>query len=145
MNIELLIETANFSDYDRDSGTGGFCAMFALALYRAVMDQNPELVLVCGEKNGQLLRNKKGEVYWRHAAAKVNGRYYDIEGEQQPEWMIDNYVWGLSSSDYEGVLAVFSPEEFIHEIRSTPSARDWRFYNKCKTKLERARSLLDRS
>lgn len=138
MNIEKLIRDCNFSEYERDSGTGGFCAMFALALFRATIHENPKLILACAENDGELLRNKKGELYWRHAAILVNGAYYDIDGRQEPEWIIENYLWGISAKDYEGTLVELSANEFITEIKKTPSAMDWRFYALCKRKIGRA-------
>ena len=131
-----LIDRAGFDQDDIDIGTGGFCAMFALALYRATIDLKPMLVLIVVTRDGKPMRTPKGELFWRHAAVKIGGNYYDIEGQQQPEWMIENYVWGIPNC--EGKVLEMSPEQFVAEIRTTRNARDWRFYTKCKALFNQA-------
>ncbi len=135
MTVLDIIDSAQFTDHDRDIGTSGLCGMFALALYRAVISLNPTLILVCCERNGEIMRAKDGGVVWRHAALKVEGQYYDIEGQQQPEWLLSNYVWG-DARVVRGVLVEVSAEEFIREMRSTKNACDWRFYTRCRHQLE---------
>ncbi len=130
--VLALIDRAGFTADEVESGTGGFCAMFALALYRATLAMQPTLVLVCQARDGVMRKTRKGEMWWRHAAVEIDGRYYDIEGEQQPEWLINNYVWGGGD---EGCIVPLTPEEFIKQVRTTPASRDWRFYTKCKQRF----------
>lgn len=135
-DIATLIDRAGFDDHDRDIGTAGFCAMFALALYRVEIRQQPTLVLVGAKRDGEIVRDKSGDIWWSHAALKLNNRYYDIDGEQKPEWLIGNYGWAMPlGEDMEISLIEMQPREFIDEIKKTPPACDWRFYSKCKKKL----------
>jgi hypothetical protein len=131
-----------FDESDRDSGTGGFCAMFALAAYRTFIKWNPELVLICHTVDNELLVSKRGAVYWKHAAIKINGKYYDIEGFQEPKWLLDNYLWGLVRVDNKiiepdrgGIILPLAIGDFTKEIRKTKSAVDMSFYRYCVDKL----------
>lgn len=134
-NVEDMIERAGFTDDERESGTTGFCAMFALALYRATIHLNPTLVLVGVQRDGKNVKARDGGLFWSHAAVEINGQYYDIEGRQQPEWMIDNYIWGYTRSNFEGCIIPLEPRPFVENIRKVVSARDWRFYTMCKKRL----------
>jgi hypothetical protein len=138
-----LIDAADFSDHDRDMGTAGFCAMFALALYRAMLDQSPTLVLVSALKNGEVLRVPDGGMWWCHAAVKIGDHYYDIEGEQLSHWMINNYAWAIGprTPHLTATLIELPARQFVNEIRTTHGARDWRFYTKCKNKFSAIKDL----
>jgi hypothetical protein len=87
--VEALIERAAFDDEDRDLGTSGLCAQFALCLYDTVAP-NPScrLALVCDNAV------HKRQYPWRHAALAVGERLFDITGAIEARHAIENYCWG---------------------------------------------------
>ncbi len=132
--VENLIINAPLTDDDRDIGTSGLCGMFALALYRAVIDQHPRLVLIGGKREGKPIRTKSGKLYWSHAAVKVGTNFYDIDGKQQISWLFSNYAWSLPLGAEPEIIEL-PPEEFVKEIKSVNNARDRRYYIRWKTIL----------
>jgi hypothetical protein len=137
MDIKRLIDEAGFDEYDHDTGTSGLCAMFALALYRVAIKDRPRLILLGSIRDGKPAMDRRGGIYWSHAAVEIAGRFYDIEGEQQREWMIGNYLWGLPRNATPA-LHELAPPEFISQIRGTPAAVDWPFYISCRDRLIKA-------
>lgn len=123
--IDQLIMRAGFSEDDRDIGTSGLCAMFALAFYRELRHFDPKLVFVAGLKNdGTPAASTVGGIYWRHAAVRVGDRYYDIEGRQEQEWLLNNYGWGMVYAPKVGLVEL-PRHDFIAELRGLNSAVDW--------------------
>lgn len=136
-DIEAIIAAAAFTEWDCDTGISGGCAMFALALYRRIIHLSPQLVLVGGYRDGEIELARDGGYMWRHAAVKAQGGYYDIEGRQQPEWMIGNYLWSHPKAVTPAIIET-PVETFIANVASTHTARDRRFYLLCKQKLQNA-------
>jgi len=129
---DRVIDNAEIDDYDLDIGTSGLCAMFALALYRVMIRHSPKLVLVGMERDGKPALARDGNMCWSHAAVLVEGEYYDIEGRQKPEWLKNNYVWMVKE---KAMLYEMTPEGFIHEIKTTSTARDRSYYVKWRDAL----------
>jgi len=145
-----LIKHAQFTDHEIDAGTSGFCAMFALALFRVLARQNlpttPRLVLLCLADRGQILRDEDHSVWWKHAAILHDGAYFDIEGRQEVEWLTWNYHLSYgSAAERECLLMETTPREFIQQLRRTPRACDRSFYLEYKRRLERAIEIMGSS
>ncbi|RYE94933.1 MAG: hypothetical protein EOO77_43655 [Oxalobacteraceae bacterium] len=143
MDIARIIDLAAFDEHDCDLGTAGLCGMFALALFRAVITDRPQLVLIGSTNEGVPQRDRHGHLYWSHAAVEIAGRYYDIEGEQQRGWMFSNYVWSLPKGREPAVIET-TPGEFISEMRSTHTAVDRRQYIEWRDRLIKAAATISR-
>lgn len=129
-----IIERAGFDESDRDSGTSGLCATFALVLYRALAERGipAQIVFIC--KQGKAAAGPT-DLIWRHAAVKVAGSYFDIDGEVELEHMIQNYCWG--GIEPEGGIAVpVTPSQAIEIIRKERTAYDARYRNIWRAKLK---------
>lgn len=129
--IGALIASCGFTEHQIDTATSGYCGTFAIALHRVLLRRGipNQLVLFCLKReDGKIAWDKDGVPWWRHVAVKVGDRYYDIEGHQEPEWIIDNYCWAhVGGAD---VLPV-SEEDLIpilrktNESHSTSYLKDW--------------------
>lgn len=134
MNISQIIEKAAFTEYDLDTGTAGLCGMFALALFHTVIERHPTLILIGGSKDGQPVKSRSGGYYWSHAAVKVDGLYYDIEGEQQVSWMFSNYA-SVVPLGIKPTTIKLDLRDFLSEMHSTKNAWDESYYLKWKQML----------
>lgn len=90
--VETAIRLAGFTEWDRDSATEGLCGTFALAL-KAEFPQ-VDLDLIClDDGEGKALIAVDGQPYWKHVAARVGDRLFDIDGEVLLDDLIANYCW----------------------------------------------------
>ena len=135
--VLYLIEKSKFTDEECAFGTHGLCAIFALALYRCIQNFDPILVFVCSEINSSPRDKLDNGLYWHHAAVRVKDSYYDIEGLQKSDWLINNYISPAINS--KGIIVEVTLEEFLEEIRKNPfislKTKNWQFLVKCKKKL----------
>ena len=132
--IDKLIDQACFTEQECDTATSGLCASFALALARTLADHKPQLVLVRPTRNGRVLTTGDGCKQWRHAAVLIDGRIYDIEGEQKIEWLAENYLWGVLGSNGHAIDALIA-KEFMREVKQASGALDRAYYLKMKQRL----------
>lgn len=137
-----LIDRARFNDHYLDNGTGGLCGTFALALYRATVNLSPAFVLIGMERDGKPLMAREGGYVWRHAAIKIGNRYFDIDGEQKLEWMFSNYLWETMPQGASRAVHVLSTPEFLAEMKTTKSAWDKPFYDRCVEMLTKAHNAI---
>jgi hypothetical protein len=69
--IELIINRANFSNWQIETATSGECMYFALALYRILQRRG----IYCGLMGAYLSANN-----WAHIVVNQRRTYYDVRG-----------------------------------------------------------------
>lgn len=118
--VARIIAAADFDDHQRDIATSGLCATFALALLEVARRNGAQAQAVVAYVGDPSLHPAK--ITWRHALIEADGRYFDIEGEVEPEHVIENYCWGRATDEC-GLLAL-DDARFQALINSTRNAFD---------------------
>lgn len=118
--IAKMIAAAEFDDNQRDIATSGLCATFALALLKVARRHGANAQAVVAYVGDPSLHPAK--ITWRHALIEADGRYFDIEGEVEPEDVVENYCWGRTTEKC-GLLAL-DDSRFQALINSTRNAFD---------------------
>lgn len=139
MTIDDLYAKAAFDDDDRDMGTSGLCATFALALYERLtaLGMQASFVIACvGDAS-----LKPSDLHWRHALVEHAGKFYDVDGEVLGEHVLDNYCWGTLSP--HRTLMPLSKQDFLLLIDSTPNAYDENYYRIWGNKLKAASNAIN--
>ncbi len=120
--LARLVDTAGFSEHDRDMATSGLCGTFALAL-KAVFE-DIRLALLCPRSSeGHPLRTTDGGLQWRHAVALHGKDIVDIDGRVQFQDIVANYCWGAPSSA-GGILVEVTETELTEILKSDRKSYD---------------------
>lgn len=135
--VDSIIDACDFTEDDLDSATSQYCGTFALALYGVLTRRHIKcglaLCIVNDETGKPKYDSKDGVPYWRHAAVKVNGEYYDICGKTNPEWMRENYCW---KAQFGSTMVDVSPEELIDILNKTGQSHSLEYFEDWTSAME---------
>ena len=140
--VEHIIDLADFDEYDRDMGTSGLCATFAMALKAAFPSLRYEL-LCHADENGNPRMAKDGDPVWRHAVVRDDeGRIFDVDGKVAMDDIIVNYCWD-NPKHTGGVLLAVDDVEFRRIIMADRKSFDDRYFAKWSQMIADAKEIFD--
>jgi hypothetical protein len=142
-DLDRVIETADFSEWDVDAATCGLCGTFALAMTATFPSLHLELVCLADE-TGQAKIARDGQPYWRHAVVRHGERLFDIQGEAQLSDLLDNYCWN-NPHGKGGKLVPINGEDLLAMLQGDGKSFDGGYLAYWIKQLEGAVSALRQS
>lgn len=141
MDIEALIQHAEFDEWDRDSGTTGLCGTFALAL--KVICPEVDLAILClKDANGEAKLSKDREPYWKHVVATHEGEIFDIDGLVELDDIVENYCWD-NRFGKGGILVPITENSLLELLLQDNKSFDRRYLDHWTEKLSEAATIMD--